>query len=1320
MTQTIKKRIALLLAVVQLFVLFPILQPQVRAAEQTANETPPAINRVTEGTLRFRSFHFKGDKTEQIDGLDYALPFYYSDDFFAPSASNPNSTEKVMDWTDLEDLSLAYLSECFSLACFASCENSYPLNWENKEKNARLFLQDCDFGNYFENRDCSQPTGTDTLGYVFSSKTIHVWDEENGNETYTLVAVGVRGGGYGGEWGSNLKIGNPDGPEANDRALSGTYAHQGFTEGKNRILSDLETYTENLSGKVKYWVCGYSRGGAVANLVAGAITDQAGKYHTTQDDVFGYTFEAPAGAHADTDLQTGTKYPNIHNIINKLDVVPLLSPELFRHIRLGTDYRLPYYQFKNTENAYIDTYYANMYQILKDVADSEQAGLPQDTVIANADPNAFPYNSKIQLYQFHLTNPIPSWLGGGGQDGFTNTITNDQSSIDTNGLMIDRFEELFVETAFLSRAWDAALVRKVVESGWFSDTTYYYSDQMTNDWDSHEQQYVKNYQNAIRTLCDVLFGDPLLSFSSLKGIFQGLSITSVFTDFGVSNTLNLITKYNAMHNADKITEDDKYTKAVTELQDPLYNILIALLNKADIFTTAQMDKMKPAIRTLLPVITWLYCEDHKDNDGEYLGTLMENTQNVFLSHIPEFNVSWLMSLDDMLISDYREITLPASAAITVSEFRPGIDDAFLKDSHQTKIEAAEAAGAEIGVLLNGTFVGECLDARVTAELSADGQTVTVRYPGTLDVRFDVDPLGSETAFAADALSDWTPGCNVTNVKAICVRAGQNDPGGLNPTNIRSVSLAHDRTAQYYTASAAANNELLSTLTLEPQDSLRVMAWHGSNQVEDSYEAEYALFKNAERTYVADFAGMTVAEDATLTAGSGFTQSGDDVLWKGSTALAAGANLAMSGVESARVLGKPDETKSTQLYWSEDVHVIPASSVYFDDSLNGETLEMGDGHGWSAAITGAGTDTPIGVVTVAPGESPAPTEQKTITYTFRGTGIDVYCTTDSQSGYIQATLKQDGEQVGNSVIVRCYSQTERYNVPTVSFRVADADYGEYTLELNVLPGANYKLDGVRIYNPLGTVAQPETQTVYKDTTEGNAQYVNLRDCLVNESDAYDVSGNVASGVLFVDDTKHLITQKIGEDGKPHDMYTPVEAYKVNGPKHEIYLAPSQAITFSVGQTEGAHYWVGLSAPDKDHTSGSVLVNRKRIDVTSATDMYYEVTDKLDFETVDGETSAVVLIENNSAEGTAISVTNFKVTSPVAPAKLGRAMFNSVSASVLSSAYELSVLPAEEDVQQPAVETPEVTPDPTPDFGELVRQLISSFVESLFSSISRLFG
>ncbi len=440
--------------------------------------------------------------------------------------------------------------------------------------------------------------------------------------------------------------------------------------------------------------------------------------------------------------------------------------------------------------------------------------------------------------------------------------------------------------------------------------------------------------------------------------------------------------------------------------------------------------------------------------------------------------------------------------------------------------------------------------------------------------------------------------------------------------------------------------------------------------------------------------------------------------KENVSMASDANLVMSGVDKAMIFGR--HGAETAKAWKQ-INVVPASSVYFDDSLT-TPLTVGDGSGRNTGITGVTTTTPIGPVEQVPGESPAPTEQKVITYTFKGTGIDVYCTTDNQTGYIQATLKKDGQQVGKSVIVRCYSKDARYNVPTVSFH--EDTYAEYTLELNVLPGANYKLDGVRVYNPMGI--DQASQQDYKNTTEANAQYVNLRECLVNDGKTYDVDNATPNagvdGVLFVDDVNSLMTQKIGEDGELHNIYgTQFEAYKVNGPKHEIYLAPGQAIVFTIQQTTDANYYVGLSAPDTGKNVGAVSVNgNSNITVNSATDMYYNISDYLTFteDETDHLNKATVKITNTSdVADTVISVTNFKVTSPVAESRLGRSMFKAVNSRAIMLAANNGVDPEAAAEPDP---TPSVEPTQQPTFVEMIHQLLSSFVSSLFNSIGRLFG
>ena len=71
MTHTMKKAISLLLVLMQLFVLFPVLQPQAEAA-QSEQETP-VLNETVVGTVKFQSFNFLGDNDTGEDGTDYRI-----------------------------------------------------------------------------------------------------------------------------------------------------------------------------------------------------------------------------------------------------------------------------------------------------------------------------------------------------------------------------------------------------------------------------------------------------------------------------------------------------------------------------------------------------------------------------------------------------------------------------------------------------------------------------------------------------------------------------------------------------------------------------------------------------------------------------------------------------------------------------------------------------------------------------------------------------------------------------------------------------------------------------------------------------------------------------------------------------------------------------------------------------------------------------------------------------------------------------------------------------------------------------------------------
>ena len=365
MKKRTKKLLAGLLAVIMLLTLLPmaIIGPFAEEVEE-ATYAGPALNETIVGTFKFQSFNFLGKNETGDDGVDYEVPFYYTDDYFSHSAINDAVTSQSVPWTELDDTSLATASMDFASASFATCagdvKSASTRTWANTDysdraANARDYLSACGF-NAFEAYDYDHAPTRDSIAYVLANKKIHVWDEESQtNKDYTLVAVGVRGAGYGSEWASNVEVGDSSDPAARNTP------HQGFHKSALKVVEGVKQYIadENISGDVKYWVSGFSRAAAVANLTAAYITDRAEEFSTAQKDIYGYTYECPQAAPTATDA---LQYKNIHNIVNAMDVVPMVSPSVFEHQRLGVDYVMPYY--KNTTSSENTLYYNRMYDVL--------------------------------------------------------------------------------------------------------------------------------------------------------------------------------------------------------------------------------------------------------------------------------------------------------------------------------------------------------------------------------------------------------------------------------------------------------------------------------------------------------------------------------------------------------------------------------------------------------------------------------------------------------------------------------------------------------------------------------------------------------------------------------------------------------------------------------------------------------------------------------------------------------------------------------------------------------------------------------------------
>lgn len=248
---------------------------------------------------------------------------------------------------------------------------------------------------------------------------------------------------------------------------------------------------------------------------------------------------------------------------------------------------------------------------------------------------------------------------------------------------------------------------------------------------------------------------------------------------------------------------------------------------------------------------------------------------------------------------------------------------------------------------------------------------------------------------------------------------------------------------------------------------------------------------------------------------------------------------------------------------------------------------------------------------------------TATFTFKGTGFDIISLTDNTSGniFVTVTNKATGQIKKRTTVNNYYGYKLEdgkwvtspndpnclYQIPVI--KVAGLDYAEYEVKIQVayadfLDEAkagkySFWLDAIRVYDPMG-----KDNATYAQDDEGYPQYIKLRDALVTE--------NVRT-TLFIDGAAEAN----------------ITAYKNYGPNNEVYLANGQAITFTVpGDANIASVQIGAKAPDG--SAAKMNVNGTETNISSATEMYYEIG-------TEGKNFTIA----NKGDGI-LSLTNLKIT------------------------------------------------------------------------------
>ena len=278
-------------------------------------------------------FKYAGQINPYYDSIS---DYWYTDSYFYKDASIYNE-------------SLATMSLCFELTSWCSYDQDNWYNpkykqtdarfWQDKLINAKTLLlgsPDGDanypgigFSNFAANEYWQKTPTTDSIGACAARKQI----TDNNGEQYTLIALAVRGGGYGKEWASNFTIGEEG-------------EHTGFAQARDSVIDFLEDYVAGLgsseSKKLKLWIVGYSRAGATANMTAAKLNSYStiSGATVTQDNIYCYTFEAPQGAMS---YEAEGDFSNIHNITNTNDLVPLVAPSSWGFVKYNyqNDITLP-------------------------------------------------------------------------------------------------------------------------------------------------------------------------------------------------------------------------------------------------------------------------------------------------------------------------------------------------------------------------------------------------------------------------------------------------------------------------------------------------------------------------------------------------------------------------------------------------------------------------------------------------------------------------------------------------------------------------------------------------------------------------------------------------------------------------------------------------------------------------------------------------------------------------------------------------------------------------------------------------------------------
>ena len=234
----------------------------------------------------------------------------------------------------------------------------------------------------------------------------------------------------------------------------------------------------------------------------------------------------------------------------------------------------------------------------------------------------------------------------------------------------------------------------------------------------------------------------------------------------------------------------------------------------------------------------------------------------------------------------------------------------------------------------------------------------------------------------------------------------------------------------------------------------------------------------------------------------------------------------------------------------------------------------------------------------------------------------------------------------------------YQIPVI--RGQGLEYGTYQVIIkptyypafdNVPDSSDYDfyLDAVRIYDPAGKNPTGEIGDAYEADGEGWPNVIELRSQLIEERTLNIDKDNSSSskGIVFVDGIGNT-------EG--------IDNYTNYGPNNEVYLASGQAIAFKLTVDNPSKIAsIQLAAKAPQGTAVAQVNDGTRTEITTATEMYYDITHRVTWSSSAETKSNTIVVANTGSN--ILSLTNIKITYKEAPVSAAEAQ---VDAQVLEEA------------------------------------------------------